>query len=74
MITRASVLITKELDSDVGTLGGLCAASVRPCSTQRLTTVFRALAIRKRWVLGLGGSENRGGSEAQPVIRVCCSP
>ena len=27
MITRASVLITTELDSDVGTLGGLCAAS-----------------------------------------------
>ena len=26
MITRASVLITTELDSDVGTLGGLCAA------------------------------------------------
>ena len=26
MIPRASVLITTELDSDVGTLGGLCAA------------------------------------------------
>ena len=26
MIPRASVLITTEVDSDVGTLGGLCAA------------------------------------------------
>ena len=35
----------------------LSRSIVRPCSTQRLTMAYRALATRKRWVLGLGGSE-----------------
>ena len=50
MIPRASVLITTELDSDGGTLGGLCAARGAVRSSLDPVKVMRGAPPRARMV------------------------
>ena len=55
-------------------LGSLGVAVDRGEITAMVAGVLHGKRLPKDSVAGLEGSENRGGSEAQPVIRVCCSP